>query len=73
MTLGQAISGWVAQFDEALENLRLSLGPVYAPAIGGTVLAHVLILIHVSARSPLKKIYWKRETVPLCAEQVRHP
>jgi len=36
LTLGQAISGWVAQLDEALENVRVSLGSVYAFAIGGT-------------------------------------
>jgi fumarate hydratase class II len=36
LTLGQAISGWVAQLDQALESIRLSLSGVYALAIGGT-------------------------------------
>jgi fumarate hydratase, class II len=36
LTLGQAISGWVAQIDEALETIRASLPGVYALAIGGT-------------------------------------
>ena len=36
LTLGQAISGWVAQLDQALEGLRGALPGVYALAIGGT-------------------------------------
>jgi fumarate hydratase, class II len=36
LTLGQVISGWVAQLDEALGGIRNSLGGVYALAIGGT-------------------------------------
>ena len=36
VTLGQVISGWVAQLDEALEGIRRSLEPVYALALGGT-------------------------------------
>ena len=36
LKLGQVISGWVAQLDEALESVRSSLGAVYALAIGGT-------------------------------------
>ena len=36
LTLGQVISGWVAQLDEALDSVRASLGAVYALAIGGT-------------------------------------
>ena len=36
LTLGQVISGWVAQLDEALESVRTNLNPVYALAIGGT-------------------------------------
>src|SRR5438094_109144 len=36
LTLGQVVSGWVAQLDEALEGVRANLGPVYALAIGGT-------------------------------------
>jgi fumarate hydratase class II len=36
LTLGQVISGWVAQLDEALAAVRSSLGGVYALAIGGT-------------------------------------
>ena len=36
LTLGQAISGWVAQLDQALETIRLTLPGVYALAIGGT-------------------------------------
>src|SRR5579862_8124298 len=36
LTLGQVISGWVAQISEALETLRASLPGVYALAIGGT-------------------------------------
>ena len=36
LTLGQVISGWVAQLDEALESVRANLNPVYALAIGGT-------------------------------------
>ena len=36
LTLGQAISGWVAQLDQALEAIEASLPGVYALAIGGT-------------------------------------
>ena len=36
LTLGQVISGWVAQLDQAMETLRASLPGVYALAIGGT-------------------------------------
>jgi fumarate hydratase class II len=36
LTLGQVISGWVAQLDQASETIRLSLQGVYALAIGGT-------------------------------------
>jgi fumarate hydratase, class II len=36
LTLGQVISGWVAQLDETLAGIRNSLGGVYALAIGGT-------------------------------------
>src|SRR5712671_504819 len=36
LTLGQVISGWVAQLDQALEAIRASLPGVCALAIGGT-------------------------------------
>jgi len=36
LTLGQVISGWVAQLDQALEGLRRALPEVYSLAIGGT-------------------------------------
>ena len=36
LTLGQVISGWVAQLDQASETIRTSLPGVYALAIGGT-------------------------------------
>ena len=36
LTLGQVISGWVAQLDHALEGITLSLPGVYALAVGGT-------------------------------------
>jgi len=36
LTLGQMISGWVAQLDQALDGIRQSLPGVYALAIGGT-------------------------------------
>ena len=36
LTLGQIISGWVAQLDQALDGVRLTLPGVYALAIGGT-------------------------------------
>jgi fumarate hydratase class II len=36
VTLGQVISGWVAQLDQALEGVGRSLPAVYALAIGGT-------------------------------------
>ena len=36
LTLGQAISGWVAQLDQALDTISLTLPGVYALAIGGT-------------------------------------
>src|SRR5258708_33806905 len=35
LTLGQVVSGWVAQLDEALDGVRANLGPVYALAIAG--------------------------------------
>src|SRR6201985_990687 len=36
LTLGQLISGWVAQIDQALDAIRWALPGVYALAIGGT-------------------------------------
>jgi fumarate hydratase, class II len=36
LTLGQVISGWVAQLDQALDGIRQSLPAVYELAIGGT-------------------------------------
>ncbi len=36
LTLGQLISGWVAQLDQALNGIRHSLPGVYELAIGGT-------------------------------------
>jgi len=36
LTLGQLISGWVAQLDDALTGIRQMLPAVYALAIGGT-------------------------------------
>jgi len=36
LTLGQVISGWIAQLDQALDAVRASLPGVYALAIGGT-------------------------------------
>ncbi|MGC1295851.1 MAG: class II fumarate hydratase [Alloacidobacterium sp.] len=36
LTVGQMISGWVAQFDQALDTIRQSLPLVYELAIGGT-------------------------------------
>jgi fumarate hydratase class II len=36
LTLGQVISGWVAQLDQALEEIDRTLPGVYALAIGGT-------------------------------------
>src|SRR5271154_4335841 len=36
LTLGQVISGWVAQIDQALDGIRQSLSGVYELAIGGT-------------------------------------
>ena len=36
LTLGQLISGWVAQLDQAVDGIRQALPGVYALAIGGT-------------------------------------
>jgi len=36
LTLGQVISGWVAQLDQALAGVRASLAGLYELAIGGT-------------------------------------
>ena len=36
LTLGQVISGWVAQLDQALDGIRQALPVVYAVAVGGT-------------------------------------
>ncbi len=36
ITLGQLISGWVAQIDQALHGVRQALPGIYALAIGGT-------------------------------------
>src|ERR1700726_2813609 len=36
LTLGQLISGWVAQLDQALDGIRRTLPGVYGLAIGGT-------------------------------------
>jgi fumarate hydratase, class II len=36
LTLGQEISGWVAQLDQCLDATRRALGPIYELALGGT-------------------------------------
>jgi fumarate hydratase, class II len=36
LTLGQVISGWVAQLDEAVDGIRRALPGIYSLAIGGT-------------------------------------
>jgi len=36
LSLGQEISGWVAQLDHAIASIRRSLGPVHELALGGT-------------------------------------
>src|SRR5205807_2327152 len=36
LTLGQVISGWVAQLDEAVDSIRQALPGMYSLAIGGT-------------------------------------
>ncbi|MCW5803109.1 MAG: class II fumarate hydratase [Deltaproteobacteria bacterium] len=36
LTLGQVISGWVAQLDDALEGIRRAMPGIYNLAIGGT-------------------------------------
>src|SRR6202044_2968754 len=36
LTLGQVISGWVAQLDEAVDGIRQALPGIYSLAIGGT-------------------------------------
>src|SRR5215470_5468283 len=36
LTVGQMMSGWVAQLDQALEGIEASMRDVYALAIGGT-------------------------------------
>jgi fumarate hydratase class II len=36
LTLGQLISGWVAQLDQALDGIRQTLPGIYTLAIGGT-------------------------------------
>ncbi|MGA9964754.1 MAG: class II fumarate hydratase [Terriglobales bacterium] len=36
LTLGQLISGWVAQIDQAIDGIRRTLTGIYALAIGGT-------------------------------------
>src|ERR1700739_3797376 len=36
LTLGQVISGWVAQLDEAVDSIRQALPGIYTLAIGGT-------------------------------------
>jgi len=36
ITLGQEISGWVAQLDQALDGVRRNVAPLYELAIGGT-------------------------------------
>src|SRR5882672_11211031 len=39
LTLGQVISGWVAQLDEAVAGIRQTLPGIYSLAIGGTAVA----------------------------------
>ncbi len=36
VTLGQIVSGWVAQLDQAVEGIRRAMPPLYELAIGGT-------------------------------------
>jgi fumarate hydratase class II len=36
LTVGQAISGWVAQLDQALDGIRQAVSGIYPLAIGGT-------------------------------------
>ena len=46
LPLGQEISGWVAQIDDALAGVRRAEEGLYALAIGGTALAAVGSVLH---------------------------
>ena len=74
LTLGQVISGWVAQLDQALEGVRRSLPGVYELAIGGTAVGTGLNADprfgEVAARRIAEET---RKAVCLGGEQVRRP
>ena len=53
ITLGQIISGWVGQFEQALEGIDHALTGVYALALGGT--AWVRECGYSEARHPLRR------------------
>jgi len=63
LTLGQVISGWVAQLDEALDGIRSNLGarlrPRHRPAPPSE---QGSMLTHASAKSPPERSRRKRES-----------
>jgi fumarate hydratase class II len=55
LTLGQEISGWVAQLDHCIAAVRAALGPVHELALGGTAVgtglnAHPEFAVRVAAK-----------------------
>ena len=55
LTLGQEMSGWVAQLDHALAAIKAALGPLYELALGGTAVgtglnAHPEFAVRVAAK-----------------------
>jgi fumarate hydratase class II len=63
LTLGQVVSSWVAQLDQALDGIRNSLGGVYELAIGGTAVGTGL---NADARFGEVAVRW-------IAEETRRP
>ena len=72
LTLGQVISGWVAQLDQAVDAIRAMLPGVYALAIGGTAVGTGLNADPRFGEAAARKIAEETgKAVRLGAEQVR--
>ena len=72
LTLGQVISGWVAQLDQALDTIRASLPGVCALAIGGTAVGTGLNADPRFGEVAARKIArGNRQAIRLRAQQIR--
>jgi len=74
LTLGQVISGWVAQLDEAVDSIRQALPGIYSLAIGGTAVGTGLNAIVALVRQLPRWIAEEnRSAVRISSQQICGP